>query len=172
MYFEKRKRENRDKLVSNVCNLPNYLGKLFMMVILHFMIYQIFKNTKNLLSDYVNRLCKLYVTLKFYILDSVLSKSGIFQIKNKFLAANYPQKFLKKFIRNFENDKVESFKHYCRITPGLFDIAKHPILIPFCTKNEVCSKQFMQRFHNFTGSKCDLRIKRITRKMIFLKIEG
>lgn len=114
MYFEKRKRENRDKLVSNVCNLPNYLGKLFMMVILHFMIYQIFKNTKNLLSDYVNRLCKLYVTLKFYILDSVLSKSGIFQIKNKFLAANYPQKFLKKFIRNFENDKVESFKHYCR----------------------------------------------------------
>ena len=47
-----------------------------------------------------------------------------------------------------------------------FDIAKPIIIIevPFCTKNEVSSKQFMQKFHNFIGSKFDLQIKWITRK--------
>ena len=47
-----------------------------------------------------------------------------------------------------------------------FDIAKPVIIIevPLCTKNEVSSKQFMWKFHNFTGIKVDLQIKWITRK--------
>ena len=32
----------------------------------------------------------------------------IYQIKNKFLAADYPQQFVESVMRNFENDKVES----------------------------------------------------------------
>ena len=38
------------------------------------------------------------------------------------------------------------------------------IQVLFCTKNEIYSKQFMPKFHNFTGGKFGLRIKWITRK--------
>ena len=34
----------------------------------------------------------------------------IYRIKKKFLAADYPQKFVESVIRNFENDKIESVK--------------------------------------------------------------
>ena len=49
----------------------------------------------------------------------------------------------------------------------LFDIAKPVIVVevPFCTKHEVSSKQFMQKFHNFTGRKFDLQLKWI--KILF-----
>ena len=52
-----------------------------------------------------------------------------------------------------------------------FDIAKPIIVVEvlFCTKTEVSSKQFMQKFYNFTGSKFDLWIKWI--KTIF-KLKG
>ena len=52
------------------------------------------------------------------------------------------------------------------ILPGFFDIAKPAFIakVPLCTKNEVSSKEFMRKFHNFTVSKFDLRIKWITRK--------
>ena len=82
------------------------------------------------------------------------------------LAADHPQKFVKSVIRNFENDKIESAEDDYIVSPGFFDIAKHVIIVevPFCTENETSSKQFMRNFHNFTGSKFDLRIKWITRK--------
>ena len=85
----------------------------------------------------------------------------IFQIKNKFLAADYPQKFVESVNRNFENDKIESVEDDYIIPLGFFDIAKPVIIIevPFCTKNEVSSKEFMRKFHNFAGSKFDLRIE-------------
>ena len=67
---------------------------------------------------------------------------------------------------NDKNDKIESDEDDYIIPPGFFDIAKPVIVIevPFCTKNEVSSKQFMRQFHNFTASKFDLRIKWITKK--------
>ena len=90
----------------------------------------------------------------------------IYRIKKKFLAADYPQKFVESVIRNFENDKIESGEDDYIIPPRFFDIAKLVIIaeVPFCTKNEVSSKQFMRKFHNFTGSKFDLPIKWITKK--------
>ena len=62
---------------------------------------------------------------------------------------------------NDKNDKIESDEDDYIIPTGFFDIAKPVIVIevPFCTKNEVSSKQFMRKFHNFTGSKFDLQIK-------------
>ena len=73
--------------------------------------------------------------------------------------ANYPRKFVEIVIGNFENDKIESANYI--IPLGFFDIPKPVIIIEvnFCTKDEVSSKQFTQKFHNFTGGKFDLRIK-------------
>ena len=45
-----------------------------------------------------NRFCSFKVSKNF--------GKGIFRFKNNFLAADYPQKFVEKIIRNFENDKV------------------------------------------------------------------
>ena len=69
----------------------------------------------------------------------------VYRIKKKFLAADYPQKLVESFIRNFENDIVESIEDDYIIPPEFFDIAKRIIIleVPLCTKNEVSSKQFM-----------------------------
>ena len=90
----------------------------------------------------------------------------IYRIKKKFLAADCPQKFVESVIRNSENDQIGNVEDDYIIPPGLFDIVKPVIIteVPFCIKNEVSSKQFLQKFHNFTGNKFDLRIKWITRK--------
>ena len=90
----------------------------------------------------------------------------IYRIKKKLLVADYPQKLVESVIRFFENDKIDSVEDYYIIPPRFFDIAKPVIIkeVPFCTKNEVSSKEVMQTFHNFTGSKFDLRITWITRK--------
>ena len=90
----------------------------------------------------------------------------IYRIKKKFLAPDYPQKFVESVVRNFENDQIRNVEDDYIIPPGLFDIVKPVIIteVPFCIKTEVSSKQFLQKFHNFTGNKFDLRIKWITRK--------
>ena len=77
----------------------------------------------------------------------------IYQNK-RFIAASFPQKLLEKVIRNIENDKVESVEDDYITPPGFFDIAKPVIIeeVPFCTKNEISSKQCRQKFHNLTGS--------------------
>ena len=90
----------------------------------------------------------------------------MYRIKKKFLAADYRQKFVESVIRNFENDKIESVEDDYIIPAGFFDTAKSIIIIevPFCTKNEVFQHQYVQKFHNFTGSKFNVWIKCITRK--------
>ena len=49
--------------------------------------------------------------------------------------------------------------------PGFFDVPKKVALvdIPYCPKNEEFSKRFMKEFDVFTDSKCDIRIKWITK---------
>ena len=71
-----------------------------------------------------------------------------FWTKIKFLAADYPQKFLESVL------KTKSIKDDYILPPGFFDIAKAVIFVevPFCTKNDVTSKQFIQTFHNFSES--------------------
>ena len=71
-------------------------------------------------------------------------------------------------IVSFENDKVEKLEDDYIIPLLLnimitlfFDMAKLDIIgeVPSCTKSVVSSKQFMQKFHNFTRSKFYLLIK-------------
>ena len=84
----------------------------------------------------------------------------------KVLAADYPQKFVERVIRNFENDKIGSVGDHYIVPPRFLNIAKAVIIveIPFCTNNEVSPKHFMRTFHNFTEIRFDLRNNWITKK--------
>lgn len=66
---------------------------------------------------------------------------------------------------------MESVEDDYIIPTGFFDIVKPVITVevPFCNKIEVSSKQFTRKFHNFTGSKFDLRITRKTKTLFKLK---
>ena len=159
MYFEKRKRGNPEKLVSNVCNLPNYLEKKVEWWF-YYTWWPIRSFKTRRIFDQIMQMIRYTKALHIRFCSFKVSKifhKDIFRIKNKFLATNSPQKFVKKVIHNFKNDEVECFEDGCSIPSELFDIAKPVIIVevPFCAKNKVYSKQFMRKFHNFTGSKFD-----------------
>ena len=87
-------------------------------------------------------------------------------IKKKFLAADYPHRFINSVINTFiekENKKEEEYL----IPQIFFEIPKPVILIEitFCVKNEVASKQFIKKFNYFANYKLDVRIKWLTRKI-------
>ena len=52
----------------------------------------------------------------------------IYWISKKFLAADYPQKFVESIIRSFGNDKTESVQDDYITPSGHFDIAK-PVIV-------------------------------------------
>ena len=87
------------------------------------------------------------------------------KIKQKFLNADYPHKFINSVINNFQ-EKSEGTDSYT-IPPGFFDVPKKVVLldIPYCPKNEEFSKRFMKKFDVFTDNKYDIRIKWITKKV-------
>ena len=91
----------------------------------------------------------------------------IIQIKKKFLAANFPSRFINTVCNNFLNKENNRENIDFIIPPGFFDV-KPPVIfieIPYCDKNEVASKQFVKKFNKFTNDKYDIRIKWLTRKM-------
>ena len=85
-------------------------------------------------------------------------------IKKKFLAADYPHKFVNSIISTFI-EKVNK-KEYL-IPQIFFEIPKPVILIKisFCVKNEIMLKQFIKKINCFTNYKFDIRIKWLTRKI-------
>ena len=88
------------------------------------------------------------------------------EIKKKFIAANFPSRFIDSVCNDFLNKenyhKIIDFI----IPPGSFDVRLPVILIevPYCDKNEDASKQFIKKFNKFTNDKYDIRIKWLTRK--------
>ena len=87
-------------------------------------------------------------------------------IKKKFLAANYPHRFINSVINTFvekENTKEEEYL----IPQNFFEVSKPVILIemPFSVKKEIASKQLIKKFNCFTSFKFDLRIKWLTKKI-------
>ena len=87
------------------------------------------------------------------------------KIKQKFLNADYPYRFINSVINNFQK-KSDGTDDYI-IPPGFFDIPKKVVLvdIPYYPKNEEFSKRFMKKFDVFTDNKYDIRIKWITKKV-------
>ena len=87
------------------------------------------------------------------------------KIKQKFLNADYPYRFINSVINNFQ-EKSEGTDDYI-ILPGFFDVPKKVVLvdIPYCPKNEEFPKHFMKKFAAFTDNNYNIRIKWITKKV-------
>ena len=87
------------------------------------------------------------------------------KIKQKFLNADYPHKFINSVINNFQ-EKSEETDDYI-IPPGFSDVPKKVVLvdISYCPKNEEFLKRFIKKFDIFTDNKYDIRIKWITKKV-------
>ena len=92
--------------------------------------------------------------------------SEVTVIRNKFESAGYPKRFVNSIIREFnavkENDESDFI-----IPPWLFEEKKKIVLveIPFCLKNEILSKHFINKFDKFTNNTFDVRIKWLTQKV-------
>ena len=87
------------------------------------------------------------------------------KIKQKFLNADYPHRFISSVINNFQ-EKSEETDDFI-ITPGFFDVPKKVVLvdIPYCPKNEEFLKRFMKKFDVFTDNKYNIYIRWITKKV-------
>ena len=91
----------------------------------------------------------------------------VVQIKEKFLAANFPPRLINSACNDFLNKDNNHENIDFIILPGFFNV-KPPVIsieIPYCDKNEVASKQFIKKFNKFTNDKYDIRIKWLTKKM-------
>ena len=49
----------------------------------------------------------------------------------------------------------------------MFEVKKPFLLleIPYCEQNEIASKRFIKKFHQFTGEKYDIAVKWLTKKV-------
>ena len=75
--------------------------------------------------------------------------------------------FIESVIRTFRpKDNNVGTEEY-NIPLNLFEVLKLVILfeIPFCSKNETLSNQFIKKFHQFINNTFDVKINCLTRKM-------
>ena len=89
----------------------------------------------------------------------------IIVIKAKYNKAGHPQQFIESVIRDLiaPLDKGELFI----IPPNMF-AGNRPFLlleIPYFKQNEIASKRFIKKFHQFTGDKYDIAVKWLTKKV-------
>ena len=88
-------------------------------------------------------------------------------IKQKFLSADYPPRFVKIAIKQFNEKRNGNTQGDYIIPPDFFDVPKPLVLaeIPYCPKNETLSKRFIKKFHEFTNNSHETKIKWITKKV-------
>ena len=70
-------------------------------------------------------------------------------------------------MKQFNEKCNANSQDYYIIPPDFFDIPKPFVLaeIPYCPRNEILSKCFIKKFHEFTNNSCEIRIKWITKKV-------
>ena len=73
-------------------------------------------------------------------------------IKEKFMKADYPLRFINSVVNEFQKGKKCGGKSFI-IAPSLFEITEPFIFveIPYCELNEIKSKHFSKKFHKFTN---------------------
>ena len=95
--------------------------------------------------------------------------ASIFDIEIKAIevkcnTAEYLQRFIESVIRDFitPTDRDESFI----IPPNILAVKKPFLLleIPYYEQNEIASKQFTEKFYQFTGDKYDITVKLVNEK--------
>ena len=80
-------------------------------------------------------------------------------IKEKFNKTNFPLRFINnvvaQFNKNIYNNKERNEDDEMIIPPQLFEIPKKIFFlqVPFCEANEKRSKNFLNKFYNFTNKK-------------------
>ena len=74
-------------------------------------------------------------------------------IKEKFMKADYPLRFINSVVNEFQKGKECGDESFI-IPTSLFEIAKPLIFveIPYYELNEIKSKHFLKKFHKFTSS--------------------
>ena len=77
-------------------------------------------------------------------------------IKEKFMKADYPLRFINSVVNEFQKGKECGDESFI-IPTSLFEIAKPLIFveIPYCEPNEIKSKHFLKKFHKFTNKVSD-----------------
>ena len=92
-------------------------------------------------------------------------------IKEKFNKTNFPLRFINnvvtQFNKNMYNNKERNEEDEMIIPPHLFEILKKILFlqVPFCEANEKRSKNFLNKFYNFTNEKFKLIIRWKTRNL-------
>ena len=88
-------------------------------------------------------------------------------IKQKFLSPDYPPRFVNSAIKQFNEKCNANTQDDYIIPPDFFDVPKPLVLaeIPYCPRNEILSKRFIKKFHEFTNTSYEIRIKWITKKV-------
>ena len=86
-------------------------------------------------------------------------------IKQKFLSADYPLRFVNSVIKQFNEKCNGNTQDHYIIPPDYFDVPKTLVLadIPYCARNETLPKRFIKKFHEFTNNSYGIRIKWITK---------
>ena len=86
-------------------------------------------------------------------------------VKAKYNKAGYPRRFIESVIRDFIKplDKDELFI----IPPNMFAVKKPFLLleIPYCEQNEIASKRFIKKSHQFICDKYDIVVKWLAKKV-------
>ena len=97
----------------------------------------------------------------------ILFEQKIVKTKNKFLAANFPSRFINGVCNDFLNKENNDENVDFIIQSSFFDFEPLVMLIeiPYRDKNEVASKHFIKKFNEFTNDKYDIRLKWFPRKM-------
>ena len=74
-------------------------------------------------------------------------------IKEKFMKADYPLRFINNVVNEFQKGKECADESFI-IPPTVFEITKPFIFveIPYCELTEIKSKRFLKKFHNFTNN--------------------
>ena len=89
------------------------------------------------------------------------------KIREKYLAADYPPRFIESVIKQFESRQNDTTQDDYFIPPNFFDTPKPQLWIelPFCYTNENTVKRFIFKFNQFTDHKYDIRILWKTKKV-------
>ena len=93
-------------------------------------------------------------------------------IRQKFLKASYPLRYINSVIKDFknkknavstENDNIDEFI----IPPGFFEIPQKSLFLelPYCPENEILAKDIIKKIHEFTNNEFKIIVKWITKKI-------
>ena len=95
-------------------------------------------------------------------------KEELKTIREKFLLAGFPPKFVDSVIGNFINPRPADIDEDLPLIPPYFFDSPPPFILielPFCTENERLSKYFIRKIKSFLGIECTVVIKWATKKI-------